>query len=160
MVFAHDPSYVSRGAPQPNAQGETMWRSSVGALACLVVACSSSSSPSQPAQCDPMTQRVGTYVLHYDVESGNCGAINDSLIILNGMTAPPMMQGCTFVSSGWSEGNCRYDTQFQCTINGQTFMATGYSVQETQDGSLLTGEASVSVPGICSGMYRLTYTRR
>jgi hypothetical protein len=107
-----------------------------------------------------MTQRVGTYLLHYDLESGNCGTVPDSLILLNGSTQPPMTQGCTVISSAWSEGNCRLDMQVRCTISGQTATGTAYSVQETQDGSSLSGELSVSVVGVCSGTYALTYTRR
>jgi hypothetical protein len=104
--------------------------------------------PSPLTTCDPNTVR-GTYWQHAEVVSGNCGAVPDSLQIIGG---PP---GCTLVYQRWSHGNCRVDRQVQCGTGN----VTGYLVQQTADGSLVTGEESITTL-TCAGTYSVTWTRQ
>lgn len=129
----------------------------IAAVAFALCACSSSSSGrTPPASCDP-AQVAGTYLLHYDAVSGNCGALPDSLIIVGG--APGTASNCAVASVTRSRGNCRADVSERCPSSAGPLQITGYVVQESADGSFLDGELTVSLTA-CVETYRVSYTRQ
>jgi hypothetical protein len=66
-----------------------------------------------------------------------------------------MGSACTIVSSMLSEGSCRLDVEANCG----GVLLTGFTRQETTDGSLIAGTVTVSVSG-CTGTYDVTYARQ
>ena len=121
-----------------------------------LVHCSATQNNTTPlTSCDPTTDRVGTYLVHFDTVSGNCGAIPDELTIV-AADQSTAASTCTVINSTWSDGNCRNDLQKTC--NGG-ITVTGFTVQQSQDGSLVTGEETLTQPS-CAGTYNVTWTRQ
>jgi hypothetical protein len=118
----------------------------------VVTGCSSSPPSSVPTSCDPAAQRVGTYLVHFDTVSGNCGALPDQLVIIPSTASST----CTVISATFSDGNCRNDVQEECPSGIQVI---GYTVQQSQDGSRITGEESFT-SATCVGTYAVTWTRQ
>lgn len=106
--------------------------------------------------CDPTTQRAGTYLVSFQLDSGNCGALADQTVILNAMTMANAASTCSVLTSTWSDGNCRNDVELQCSGG---IRETGYTVQQAQDGSSLTGRVTFDTTS-CSGTYDVRYTRQ
>ncbi len=121
----------------------------------LLLACSSSSSP-LPTSCN-QNDRHGTYLVHLETVSGNCGQMADSLV------GTQAASGCNVTSETWSIGNCRVDRTLTCNASdGTVTMLTATTRQQTQDGSVIKGEATYSIQRAatsCLGTYNLTYTR-
>ena len=123
--------------------------------------CSSSNGGTQNnnttalTSCDPATQLVGTYLVHFDTVSGNCGPIADSLTIAGAPGGSVTGMGCHAVSVTWSDGNCRRDVQESCP----GIAVVEFLVQQTQDGSRFTGEATAT-EATCTGTYSMTWTRQ
>jgi hypothetical protein len=136
----------------------TMSRSNIPFWFLSLLACSSSSSSTLPSSCN-QSDRHGTYLAHLETVSGSCGQVPDSLI------STAVAPGCMVTAETWSDGNCRVDRTLWCTgaDNSTVTTVTATTRQETQDGSVIKGEARFSTSGpagSCLGTYNLTYTRQ
>jgi hypothetical protein len=136
----------------------------LAAAAAAMIGCSGASSgggaiTTTLTSCDPSTQWTGTYLVHFDVVSGNCGPIPDELTMVDGAGGAATMastNGCQGLDAMASDGNCRVDGQSLCPGG---IHVTGYLVQQTANGSSIIGEETLSAPS-CAGTYRVTYTRQ
>lgn len=133
----------------------------------FLAACSSSSTPSAdaPTSCDSATQRIGNYLAHYDVVSGDCGAIPDSLVALTTPSSDGGASGgCTVNAEQETNGGCKINRDDTCPYpSGGTVRVVATSTQETQDGSLITGVETLYITataGTCTGTYDVTLTRQ
>jgi hypothetical protein len=119
----------------------------------IVVGCSSGGGTAPaPTQCK-QSDRTGTYLQHVVGVSGNCGNIAD--VLVNATTASDT--SCTVQSEDWSDGNCKLESTVSC--NGGTEILTAVTSQQTDDGSVISGEESI-VGQSCSGTYDVTLTRQ
>jgi hypothetical protein len=128
-----------------------------------LVGCGSSSSGSPPpTSCDPATDRLGTYLFHYDRIGGNCGQVDDQLVSLNPGPGAPV-NSCVINSERITEGGCKIERDGTCRAPDGTLVRTVMSSrQETEDGSFLDGTATFTISGpvTCTGTYRVSGTRQ
>lgn len=133
---------------------------------CLVACSSDAEGPPQPTSCRK-TDRAGTYLFSYVVQSGDCPAIPDTLVTL-GPSANPSTT-CTTHAETWSEGDCKLANDSTCettTADGTkvTNRATLVSYQRTDNGSRIEGTYSVRIAveggNQCMGTYQITAVRQ
>ncbi len=138
-----------------------MLRLPVFGLVAVLAACSSSSSTHAPTECDSATERVGTYLAHYDLASGNCGPVDDQLLSFNAGPGSPA-NACTVNSERITESGCKIERDVTCRTSTGSIRTVASSTQQTEDGGLLTGIISFDITGRspCLGTYRLTFTRQ
>lgn len=134
------------------------------ASAWLAVGCGGTSGgggeEALPVSCDPVTQRLGTYLMHLERVNGTCGEPPDSLVRLEANGG----EGCVLDADDvWSDNGCTLDRAVSCTTAAGTSSFVGVSTQRDQSGSRITGLATITLRdalGTCVGTYRITYTRQ
>jgi hypothetical protein len=112
------------------------------------------SSPPQGVLCD---DRQGTYRVHADEMSGDCGEIPDSIEVVGASDESEDCEGKSITSSN----NCSIELQIQCddgnvesTLEGKVV----WSVEGDQGSGLV--QITVSGPaGFCSSIYLMSWTR-
>jgi hypothetical protein len=118
----------------------------VGLLGC------SSSGPPAPTSCHK-TDRHGTYLVTFTRLSGNCAEQTGGLVNID---APSPSNTCNTISQTWSENDCKNDVVQNCE-DGATI--TSVLHQSTQDGSVLDGTMTISLPN-CIGTYSVHAARQ
>lgn len=132
----------------------------------LLVACTSEvEAPSAPTNCNK-TDRSGTYLFTFTVQSGTCPAIPSTLISFDSTNTST---ACTKHSEVWSEADCKLATDQTCVATQtdgttSTTKAVMVSRQQTQNGSKLDGLYSVDIAlssgARCVGTYAITAVRQ
>lgn len=127
------------------------------------------SQAKKPSHCDPML-RSGTYDVKFITLSGDCGEVASTLVILDPRATPADLQShdsnmtsLKFVDDVWSADECSNHRHITYTYNRLTDVSAIMQTADIAgDGSLLEGELSVTVgyPALCSGVYKVTYTKR
>lgn len=115
-----------------------------------------------PASCDPITQRIGTYFAEATTVSGNCGPQTSGLVRLDS-TIP---DGCVFDADDiWSNNGCTLERAMTCPSGEETVRLVAISTQQDSHGDRITGTMTMAFSdargaSVCTGTYRLTYTRQ
>jgi len=118
----------------------------------LALSCASEDpGETTPTECNRNARR-GTYLVQYELQSGNCGPIPDELVLLPDNDAP---DGCEVTSEIWRENNCRQDLRVECDDGTEL---TGYTTARDERADRITGKISVNGTG-CRGTYGVTFTR-
>jgi hypothetical protein len=133
------------------------------AIVCVLTGCSSPTS-SAPTSCDP-SEVVGTYLVHWDDLSGNCGPLPDQELILTDISGAMGQAQCTTISSMRSANGCRVDAQLRCPVGSGTLTETGYIEETAADGSKLDGMLTYQTQDRfgtvgCVGTYHMSATRQ
>jgi hypothetical protein len=103
---------------------------------------------------------MGTYLVHFETQSGNCDAPPDSLVNIAaaGMMA---MQDCTVNAAETSSNGCRVDIDETCMEPGRsTVRLTEIIEANNNESTELHGTASVTVIGSCSGTFKMRWTKQ
>lgn len=124
----------------------------------LSTACSGSDE-SEP--CD-LAHRQGTFVVHYEVESGDCGLLPDEVATI---TDPHSAGDCDLVSPDtWSSDECTNKRHISCPgSDGSTLEMITELTEHSGDsysGTLSTTLRDPKGIPLCSGRYRVTFERR
>jgi hypothetical protein len=110
--------------------------------------------------------RRGTYLVHYEpIGGGSCSTPPDALVRPGEFT--PDVVCSEDNPAQWSADECRVETSITCTDVQTDYRVSnvGFTDQEDTTGDVLTGIATISVRDangqpVCSGTFRLTYTRQ
>lgn len=126
-------------------------------------------TPGVDFTCDASKERVGTYLMHMaERAGGDCGPVKDSLVrIGDGIASTSAGGQCVAVAPPTtSEGGCKIETTARCMQpDGTVTNTVGESVQDTADGSRMSGIADITVSDasgaiLCSSTFDVTYTRQ
>lgn len=138
-------------------------------LAAGLIACSSGSKsdPSSTSDADrtgDCVGRSGSYFVHYAYQSGNCGTVADSVIVLDETAASAVNSECANATST-SADNCDVTMDVTC--------ANSTSSQLTQRGKISWSENGENGSGtieailidddgaqMCDGIYTISYSRQ
>jgi hypothetical protein len=111
------------------------------------------------SQGGPCADRSGAYTVHYEELSGDCGPMNDEIVV-----AESSLGSACEGSSVTSTDNCVITTDVLCPAGGgETFRLSG-QVAWSKDGSKATAKIDVGFRDdagrlLCSSIYRVTFQR-
>ena len=125
--------------------------------------CACGSDHGGPIQCDPSSDRIGTYLAEYTTESGNCGEQPSQLVRVADPTSVP--DGCSLLSADtWRNNGCTLDRSASCldVMQHITVRSTSTTTQTDESGSHIDGTVTLTVLGDreCAGSYRVRFTRQ
>jgi hypothetical protein len=109
------------------------------------------------------SHRVGTFVVHYETESGDCGLLPDEVATV---TDPDgVAVGCSLVSPDtWSGDECTNKRHARCDgADGSSLELITEVTEQSADSYAGTFSTTLRDAGgipSCSGRYRVTYERR
>ena len=118
----------------------------------------------RPTSCDPVTERVGTYLAHFETLSGTCGDFPDSLARVDNYA--DLLAGCVLLDPDrLSEGDCKLERHYSCPVDTGDGEYTAITTQQDAAGSVLSGTVTVNLTDasggfVCTGTYRVTFTRQ
>jgi hypothetical protein len=127
--------------------------------------------PAEPPpgiECDPATERSGTYRATFTTVDGTCGDQVSALIRLDPNAAPPSTCMRTF-DDVWSDDMCRLERSLLCdapgVCNGCSQETVGITTQVTETGSVLSGLMTISLYDsdgtlLCVGTYQMRAERQ
>ncbi len=131
-----------------------------------LLGCSSSEGGGAPAPTAcKQTDRTGTYRQSFQLQTGDCGKLDDAIVSFDNPTgsATPGTT-CDVKSERWSDSDCKLERTIECTTPDGVTNAAAVTSQQTQDGSSLAGVFTVSVRlksgATCTGTYGITATRQ
>lgn len=123
-----------------------------GAL--VVVGCGGGDAE-EPAECDP-EDRSGTYLISYDLRSGDCGELPETV---GRLSADDLRPECELSAPDvWSDNGCTFERATYCEIDGVAVDSIG-TTTANNDASRITGILTVS-SGSCVGTYDMTAERQ
>lgn len=128
-------------------------------MAATLFACSGETgTPSPPSSCD-RAARAGTYLVTLTERNGTCGTVEARLISFDPAAVPGDV-GCTLSVDKWSEGDCKNERTFTCTIQGQNGPVTNNSTSVTRattaDAARIEGIVTTSIESssdFCNSTY-------
>ena len=113
------------------------------------------------------TNWTGSYLVHLDEASGNCGPFPDQVVrVTNGSTEPS--PGCDRDPDIWSDDECKMEESSTCTdqASNSRVVVVAATNQEDADGEKLTGSATFKIYTLdtevltCLSTYNTTFTRQ
>lgn len=132
-------------------------------LGSMTISCGSDSAdPDLPDSCSP-AQRYGTYLVHAETISGSCGDLGDALVRVDGPGVPAQ---CDLLADDlYTRGDCTLQRVIRCPDGDGYTVTTGITTQISADGSMLNGTITIEShdavgAAVCSGTYRVTYSRQ
>lgn len=139
----------------------------IGLVAVALASCGPTTEPTViPGSCEP-GDRVGTYLSHSEKVDGSCGELSDSVGRIDDPTFLPA--NCTHdAPDRWSNEGCKLERAFSCVATdgtGSRQSLVAVTEQQNTGGSLITGVMTMRLTDasgafVCSGTYRITFTRQ
>ncbi|KKK51503.1 hypothetical protein LCGC14_3114290 [marine sediment metagenome] len=106
--------------------------------------------------------RTGTYLMHSVKLSGDCGPMNDSLVVFDA----PMDPECTIIDETWSEDECHLSYTIECILPDISISVTGVSIQQDSAGRRITEIMDIWIYDtptgdlLCHSLYDIVFTRQ
>lgn len=104
----------------------------------------------------------GAYMAHHVTLSGNCGSLEDAVVMIDGLDD---FGGCTVASATWSGDGCQVEATLECPrTDGGTVEIVGVAEQRDDACDQVITTATYRLRDtagmlLCSGTYRITYER-